>query len=392
MEIQKHPIWKNIKPYKKPVHLARFFLARNIGKLYPRSMFIGITGSVGKTTTKEACLSVLLQKFKTIASRDNLDPILNIPITIFKVRPSIKKVILEMGVEYTEEMDFYLSMVRPATGIVTRISFAHSQFLGDINGILQEKEKLVRQLPKEGFAILNWDDLNVRKLAKDTDAQVIFYGTNFENCHVWASNIRVENNLTRFELNYGVERVEVSLKLIGRHFVYAALAAAALGLCCGLTLISIKKGLEKMIPSPHRLQLLEGLEGWFVLDDTYNSSPVALEEALNVLSELPARRRIIVLGEMKELGVYSESLHRQLAQKIYKDRVDMVFLGGGDVKFIAEELLKLGFPQERLDINLSNSQMVSKILKSAGKGDLILIKGSRAVKLDEVVARVTRRK
>ncbi|KKS64699.1 hypothetical protein A3A14_04440 [Candidatus Daviesbacteria bacterium RIFCSPLOWO2_01_FULL_43_38] len=392
MEISKHPIWKNISPFKKPAHLTRFFLAKNIAKLYSRSRFIGITGSVGKTTTKEACLSVLSQKFKTIASWGNLDPILNIPMTLLKMKPGVKKAIFEMGIEYPGEMDFYLSMVKPATGIVTRISFAHSQFLGSLEEIVKEKGKLIRQLPKEGFAILNWDDINVRKLAKETEAQVIFFGTSSKECHVWASNIKIENNLTSFELNYGVERVEVTWKLLGRHFIYSAMAAASLGISLGLSLINIKKGLEKVEPAPHRLQLLEGLNGWLVLDDTYNSSPVALGEALEVLNELPARRRIVVLGEMRELGSYSEGLHRQLAQNIYKDKIDLVFLGSGDAVFIADELLKLGFPPERVEANLSNSQIVSKVIRAIGRGDLVLIKGSRAVKLDEVVSRITRRK
>lgn len=392
MEISKHPIWKNISPFKKPAHLIRFFLAKNIAKLYSHSRFIGITGSVGKTTTKEACLAVVSQKFKTIASFGNLDPILNIPMTLLKMKPGVKKAIFEMGIEYPGEMDFYLSMVKPATGIVTRISFTHSQFLGSLEEIVKEKGKLIRQLPKDGFAILNWDDINVRKLAKETEAQVIYFGTNPKECHVWASDIKIDNNLTSFEINYGVERVEVTWKLLGRHFVYAAMAAASLGISLGLSLINIKKGLERVEPAPHRLQLLEGLNGWLVLDDTYNSSPVALEEALDVLNELPARRRILVLGEMRELGSYSEGLHRQIAQNIYKDKIDLVFVGGGDAVFIADELLKLGFPPERVESNLSNSQIVSKVIRVLGNGDLVLIKGSRAVKLDEVVSRITRRK
>ncbi|MDO8638893.1 MAG: UDP-N-acetylmuramoyl-tripeptide--D-alanyl-D-alanine ligase [Candidatus Daviesbacteria bacterium] len=391
MDIKKHPAWNKISPYKKPAHLVKFFLAKTVAGFYPRKAFIGITGSVGKTTTKEACIAVLSQKFTTIGSKANIDPIFNISSTLLKLRPNVQKVVLEMGIEYPEEMDFYLSLVKPATAIVTRISFAHSEFLGDIDQIVGEKGTLVKQLPNTGFAILNFDDLNVRKLAKETKAQVIFYGLSQKDCHVWASNIKINENSTTFELNYGVERAEVNLPLLGKHFVTAALAAAALGLSCGMTLINIKKGLEKINPPIHRLQLLEGVGGWLVLDDTYNSSPVALEEALNVLNELPARRRILVLGEMRELGIYSEDLHRAIAQKIYKDKFDFVFLGSGDTRFIGEELIKLGFLPERLEVNLSNQQMVSKILRTATTGDIVLVKGSRAVKLDEVVGRLTKK-
>ena len=391
MDIKKHPAWSKISPYKKPAHLARFFLAKTLAGFYPRKAFIGITGSVGKTTTKEACLAVLSQKYKAIATRENIDPIFNIPATLLRLRPNVQKIILEMGIEYPGEMDFYLSLVKPATAVVTRISFAHSEFLGDIEQITEEKSLLVKQLPNTGFAILNYDDLNTRKLVKDTKAQIVFYGTSQENCHVWASNIKLKNDKTIFELNYGVERVEICLSLLGRHFVTSALAAAALGLSCGISLVSIKKSLEGLKTPPHRLQLLEGLEGWHILDDTYNSSPIALEEALNVLNELSARRRILVLGEMRELGIYSENLHQVIAQKIYKDKFDYVLLGGGDAKYIGEELQKLGFLPERLEINLSNQQTVSKVLRIASLGDIVLVKGSRAVKLDEVVKRLTKK-
>lgn len=392
MDISKHPVWNKVSPYKKPLHILRLILARNLVNLYPRSNIIGITGSVGKTTTKQACLAVLSQKFKTIATEGNIDPIFNIPVTITKLRPNIQKAIFELGVEYPGEMEFYLSLIHPQTAIVTRIYFAHSEFLGNIDNILEEKGLLIKQLPKDGFAILNWDDLYVRKLAKDTKAQVIFYGSDKSKCDIWASDIRTEGDKTVFALNYGVERAEVTLKLLGRHFVTSALAAAALGITCGLSLINIRNGLNKLNPAPHRLQLLSGIGGWSVLDDTYNSSPIALEEALNVVNELPARRRILVLGEMRELGIYSEKLHKTIAQKIYKDKFDLVLLGIGDTKYIAEELIKLGFSPERLEANLSNSQMVGQILKIAKAGDIVLVKGSRAVKLDEVVKRITQQK
>ncbi|MDD2823037.1 MAG: Mur ligase family protein [Candidatus Daviesbacteria bacterium] len=390
MEIQNHPIWNNIKSYKKPAHMARFFVSRHFANLFPRSTFVGITGSVSKTSTTMSCLSVLSEKFPTIATDINLDSILNIPITILKIKPKTKKVILEMGVEYPGEMDFYLSLVKPATAIITKISYAHSEFLGNIEGIYNEKAPLVRQLPKNGFAILNYDDSYCRKLAKETEAQVIFFGMDSDKCDIWSSNIRLEDGFTRFELNYGVERVEVAFKYLGRHMVYPALAAAALGLSCDMSLLQIKKGLEKVKSVPHRLQLMEGINGFNVIDDTHNSSPAAVEESLNVLNELPAKKRIAVLGEMKELGKYSEALHRGIAQKIYKDRVDLVLLGSGDALFIIDELIKLGFPSERVEANLSNTQLVNKIIRYAGKGDIVLVKGSHAVKLSEVVQRITK--
>lgn len=399
MDITTHPIWNQaapttklkIAPYKKPLHLMRIFLAQQYAKLFPRSLFVGITGSAGKTTTATAAALVLKQKYHVLSTAPSLDPILNIPITILKTKPSIKKVILEMGIEYPGEMDFYLSLVKPATAIVTTIAYQHSEFLGNLKNIVSEKGKLVTQLPSGGLAILNYDDVNVRSMADLTKARVIFYGTDGDNCHVWASNIRIEDFKTVFELNYGVERMKVEYPLLGPHQVYSALSSAALGLSEGISLASIKRALEKIEPQEHRMVVWEGFNDALIIDDSYNGSPISVEAAINTLQMIPARRRMVVLGEVKELGSFSEEQHRQIARIIYREKIDLVLLGGGEAKIIADELLKLGFPPERLEADLSNSKMVARLLKVLNKGDICLIKGSRSLRLDEVVSRVAKK-
>lgn len=398
VNILEHPIWKQVNPYKhkisavkKPLHLLKIYLARQYAKFYPQETFVGITGSVGKTTTVNACYSVLSQKYKTLKTKTNLDPILNIPLTILKMTPFTKRVVLEMGIEYKGEMDFLISLVKPKTIIVTTISYAHSEYLGDLDEILSEKRKLVEQIPANGTAILNWDDLNSRKLAQKCSGQVVFFGKNSEKCTVWAGNIRIENYKTVFELNYGVERIQIHYQLLGEHQVYSALSAAALGLLEGISLTKIKWALENIPQAEHRLQPVVGPNGSVVLDDTYNSSPAALEAAIDTLLQIPARRRVVVLGDMRELGKLSENLHRQIARKIYKEKLDLVFLGQGEVGVIGEELKTLGFLEERIESGLQNSQLVSRLLKTLAKGDVCLIKGSRAVRLDEVVKRISKK-
>lgn len=398
MDIISHPIWNQVTPYKtrihilkKPLHLLRIFFARGYAKLYEREKFIGVTGSVGKTTCVVSSEAVLSQKYNVISTKPNLDPVLNIPLTVLKMTPSTQKCILEMGIEYVGEMDFYISIVRPKTVIVTKISYAHSEFLGDISAISREKGKLLEQLPKDGVAILNWDDLECRKLAQKCRGTVVFFGTDEKNCNVWAANFKMENFSTTFELNLGVERVKVNYKLLGKHQVYPALGAAALGVVFDVPLTKIKLALESMEPFEHRMQPMPGPSGSVILDDTYNSSPSAVEEALETLVQVPARRRIAVLGEMRELGQYSEALHREVARKIYREKIDLIFLGTGDAQIIADELGSLGYLEERMAVNLQNSQIVSKLLKTLGKGDVCLIKGSRVLRLDEVVKRIARK-
>lgn len=399
MNIYNHPIWNQETPYKsrisafkKPVHLLRIYLAKQYAKLYPKDTFIGVTGSVGKTTCVQACSAVLSQKYKTISTKPNLDPVLNIPITLLKLNPSVKKAVLEMGIEYKGEMDFYLSIVSPKTAVFTKIAFAHSAFLGDLDEITAEKGKLIEQLPADGSAILNWDDPSSRKLAQRCKGTLIYYGTDPKNCAVWAGNIKIEDFRTTFELNFGVERVKINYQLLGSHQIFPALAASALGILNDIPLTKIKLALESIQPSEHRMQTLLGPNSSIVIDDTHNSSPQAVEAAIDTLLQIPARRRVLVLGEMRELGEFSEKLHREIAQKIYKEKIDMVFLGQGEATIIAKELGDLGFWEERVESNLQNSQLVSRLLKTLGKGDVCLIKGSRAVRLDEVVKRITKNK
>ncbi|OGE19699.1 hypothetical protein A3J19_05590 [Candidatus Daviesbacteria bacterium RIFCSPLOWO2_02_FULL_41_8] len=375
----------------KPFHLLRIYLVRQYVKLYPAEMFIGIAGSVGKTTTITACRAVLSQKYKTISTKPNLNPVFNIPSTLLRINPSVKKVLLEMGIEHRGEMDFYLSLVKPKTAILTKIAQVHSETLGNINEILQEKSKLVESLDKDGAAILNWDDPSSKKLAENCKGGVFYYGLDSKKCTVWAGNIRTENFTTSFELNLSVERVKVDLQLLGLHQVYAALAAALVGTIHGIPLTKIKMGLEKIPPTEHCLQAIPGPNHSILLDDTYNNSPAALEVAIDTLLSVPARRRVLVLGEMRELGQYSEKLHRQIAQRIYKEKLDLIFLGQGDAQIIADELRSLGFWEERMESNLQNSELVTKLLKTLGKGDVCLIKGSKAVRLDEVVKRIAKK-
>ncbi|MDD5147125.1 MAG: UDP-N-acetylmuramoyl-tripeptide--D-alanyl-D-alanine ligase [Candidatus Daviesbacteria bacterium] len=398
MDIAKHPIWDQVTPYKtkisafkKPFHLFRIYLAKQYAKLYKPETFIGVTGSVGKTTCVEVAKTVLSQKYKTISTKPNLDPVLNIPSTILRMNPAIQKVILEMGVEYKNEMDFYLSLVKPKIVVITKIAYAHSEYLGGIDGILEEKGKLVTSLTPDGVAILNYDDPNCRKLAENCEGTVFYYGMDSKNCTVWAGNPKIENFATTFELNLGVERVKVNFQLLGLHQVYSALAGALLGVVSGIPLTKIKLALESIKPSEHRLQAVQGPNDSILLDDTYNCSPSALEASIDALLAVSARRRIVVLGEMRELGPYSEKLHRAVAQKIYKEKLDFVFLGQGDTEFIADELKSLGFREDRLESNLGNSDLVSKLLRTLEKGDVCLIKGSRAVRLDEVVRRIAKK-
>ncbi len=228
-------------------------------------------------------------------------------------------------------------------------------------------------------------------MAEKCKANIIYYGTDPKNCTVWAGNIKIEDYRTNFELNLGVERVKVNLQLLGSHQVYPMMAAALLGVINKIPLTKIKIALESVAPQEHTLEALFGPNGSIILDDTMSCSPVDLEVAIDTMFKIPARRRILVLGEMKGLGEYSDNLHRSAAQMIFKEKIDQIYLGTGDANIIADELKSLGFWDEKLQTNLQNSQLVGKLLKNLSRGDVCLIKGARVIRLDEVVKRITKK-
>ncbi len=374
-----------------PFEHLKISFARHYTKLYSKNLFIGITGSVGKSTCVEYAQAVLSNKFKTLSTVSNLDPVLNIPKTLLKLSPKISKVILEMGIDNIGQMDFYLSLVKPKVVVFNKIGYVHSEFLGDLNEIIKEEGKLIEQLTQDGVAILNWDDPSTKKLCSLCKGTIIYYGTDAKNCNIWAGNIKIENYKTNFELNLGVERVKINSQLLGRQQVYPALAGAALGVLYDIPLTKIKIALESVKPQEHKLQPLLGPNGSIILDDTDHSSPTDMEASIDTLLQIPARRRILVMGAMRDLGEYSDLLHRQIGQMIYKEKIDLVILGQGDTQIVADELKSLGFWEERLFSNFANSQIVNKLLKTLEKGDVCLIKGGKVARLDEVVKRIVKK-
>lgn len=376
---------------RKPAQLLKSYLARQYAKLYSKDLFVGITGSVGKTTCVQNCQAILSQKFPTITTRSDMDSSANILNTILRLTPKVKKAVFEMGLDFKGAVEFYLSIIKPKIIVVTKISYINCENLGGLDDILEEEAKFIRQIDEKGFAILNFDDPYCKRLAKECKGQVIYFGTDPQNCTLWAGNIKVEDFKTTFELNLGVERVKINLPLLGQHQVYSAMAAAAVGIVNNIPLTKIKLGLESVEALEHRMQVILGPNNSIILDDTINCSPADLDAAIDTLLAVNARRRILVLGEMPGLGKYSEDLHRQIAQKIYKEKIDLCFLGQGAAEIIAAELKSLGFWEERLSVNLQNSQIVTRLLKTLGKGDVVLIKGSNMQRLDEVVKRIAKK-
>jgi len=348
---------------------------------------IGITGSVGKTSTKDMITSVLSQKGKTIATYKNVDSVYNIPTTILKCTPWTKYLVLEMGIEYPGEMDFYLWLAKPEIGVITNIHPTHTQFLGNIQGVAREKIKLVETLSKRNFAVLNKENSYLKKVANKTKAKVIWYGKGGE---IKAENLDFTKDLdNKYTLVVGSDKINVQLPILGQQFVSNSLAAVSVGKICGISLSLIKNGLEKFTPPEHRMKPIRLKSGALILDDSYNNNPAAAEGALNTLKRVAKEKMsIVVMGDMLELGRDEEKYHRKIGKLISSLKIDYLIGVGPASKFLVEEASKE--MRENNSHWVPNWKKAVPILQPLLKKDtVVLVKGSRSVGLERLVSRLS---
>lgn len=371
-----HPIKRRIAKYYL-ILLRRFF----------GITVIAITGSTGKTTTKEMVASILGRRGKTVATYKNIDPVYNIPTTILKCKPDTKYLVLEMGVEFPGEMDFYLWLAKPSIGVITNIYPTHTQFLGSIKGVAKEKVKLIKALPKEGWAILNNKNSYLRKAGRETGAKIIWFGKNGD---VKAESTELTTSLgTKYTLVIGLNRIDIRLPIPGEQFVQNSLAAASVGQVCQLSMDDIKKGLASFSRPEHRMRTVALSSGTLLLDDSYNNNPAAAKEALKTLTALAGRKKkILVFGDMLELGRFENKYHRKMGKLIASEGIDYLIGVGSASKLTTQEASR---KMKKGSIYwVANERRVDPLLLPLLKKDrVLLVKGSQSIGLDKLVTRLS---
>ncbi|MDW8065306.1 MAG: UDP-N-acetylmuramoyl-tripeptide--D-alanyl-D-alanine ligase [Anaerolineae bacterium] len=344
---------------------------------------IGITGSVGKTSTKELTWAILSRRYETLKTEGNLNSEIGLPLMLLRLTPRHQRAVLEMGMYARGEIAALCAIARPVIGVVTMVGPVHLERLGSMEAIAAAKAELVEALPEDGVAVLNRDDPYVRAMAGRTRARVFFYGLDPE-ADLWADEIASEGlEGIRFDLHYGGEvfrRVRVSL--LGRHSVHTALRAIAVGLLEGLTWEEIFAGLRDR-RAQLRLVAVPGFRGSLILDDTYNASPPSMLAALNLLAELDGRK-IAVLGDMLELGAYEMEGHRLVGGRAGAV-VDLLVTIGPRARIIAQEAIAAGLPSHRVWTCNSNPEAVEILRQILEPGDVVLVKGSRSLRMEEIV-------
>jgi UDP-N-acetylmuramoyl-tripeptide--D-alanyl-D-alanine ligase len=381
---------------------------------------VGITGSVGKTSAKEAAFLVLSSKFSVRKNEKNYNNEIGIPLTIIGAESGNRSIwkwigiifrsffliifpckypeilVLEMGVDRPGDMKYLTGFIPLKAGVITNISTSHIEYFKNIEHIAKEKGKIIENLPDFGTAILNADDSRTMARKSKTQAKVLTFGFS-QSAQLKATEVSFAyeediNEGINFKLDYKGRIVPVRLRHIyAAHQIYAALIASAIGIIYKINLVDIAGALENFFPPAGRMNLIQGINGSYIFDDTYNASPVSTAAALEVASNFPCRRKIAVLGDMLELGNAMEEGYKKVAQKIFNLKIDLFYGVGERMEVIVKELMDLGFSAKNIFYFENPDLAELQLEKELRAGDLVLVKGSQGMRMEKVVEKIMAR-
>lgn len=404
------------------VGILNFFAKAILKKYKPK--VIGITGSVGKTATKEACFSVLSRKFNARRNKGNFNSETGLPLTVigceifpgknifkwvivfFKALSFIlfrreypEILVLEMGADKPGDISELVSVARPDIAIITAVTATHTERFKNVAGVIKEKGKIFRAVEKDGFIIVNSDREEVVEIAEKCDAKKIYIGASEKTgLNIKALEISISLNSdidekivgTSFKLITNGTVTPILLKgVIGDHFVYPALFAASCAQIFGMHMVDVAEGLANIDFQPGRMRVLKGIKNTILIDDTYNSSPSAAEKALYTLSSLNiGAKKYAVLGDMLELGALTEDEHLKIGKLVSKLGIDFLIVVGERSRDIARGAKAAKMPKDNI-FEFDNTEDAGLFIqKRIEEGDIVLVKGSRGMKMESVVKEI----
>ncbi len=355
-------------------------LATAVRKLWGRPL-IGVTGSAGKTTTKEAIAHVLGSRFHVLKSEANFNNHFGLPLMLLKLEPEHDVAVIEMGMSHAGEICALAKIAQPEVGVVTNVAPVHLEFFASLADIARAKYELIEALPPNGTAVINADDEYVSQFGRGFRGRVVRYGVSSD------ANIRAENVRSRgaagseFDVVIGTAREHAQLPLVGEHNIVNALAAVAVGVDRGLRPADAVAALATLTPADKRGQVLQ-VGNITVINDCYNSNPKALRAMVDALAAMPAKRRIVVAGEMLELGPVGEAMHREAGQHIAEKKIDVLLAVRGMAQAMVQAASAAGCRAEFVE----TPEDAGKWLASEARdGDVVLLKASRGVKLEKAL-------
>jgi UDP-N-acetylmuramoyl-tripeptide--D-alanyl-D-alanine ligase len=352
-----------------------------------------VTGSVGKTTTKEILAALLGARFRVLKSEGNFNNEYGLPLTLLRLEPEVEAAVLELGMSHRGELRLLAEICEPEVGVVTRVAPVHLEFFASVDEIALAKRELIEGLAGPApVAVLNADDARVLAFAGVARGAVLTFGLGA------GAQFRAENIEDRgaegsaFDFVWPAGRARLTMPLPGRHSVLNALAALAAASVWGVGAADAAEIFPRMRPGEMRGRLLRFAEGFAVINDSYNSNPVALQAMTELLARTPGfRRRILAAGQMLELGADSPRLHREAGREAASWKLDMVLAVGGDAEEFARGAIDGGLPAERVRFFPASAEAGAFLAENVRPGDLVLVKGSRGVKMERVVAELRSR-
>lgn len=355
---------------------------------YQRNRFdipvAAITGSNGKTTTRQMTTLVMAQRFHTLATQGNFNNEIGLPLTLFNLTPEHEAAVLELGMNHPGEITRLGAICRPTIGVITNVGPAHLEFMGSLEGVARAKGELMAQVDAGGILLLNRDDPLVAALAGQTDRRVLFFGIS-PQADIRAEQIRESEQGVSFELLLPGERVPVTLNTPGRFMVSNALAAAAVGHTAGISARRIQAGLQAFAPTKGRLQVIQTAGGISIIDDTYNANPLSMAAAIDTLTALRGERPgIIMVGDMLELGDQAQALHHELGQRAARSGARRLYAFGPHAETVCRGAIAAGMAAG--DTLAGDKTIITAdALRHLQPGTWVLVKGSRGMAMETVV-------
>jgi len=407
--------------FRKIIEWKLRVLAKWVLKKY-KPKIVGVTGSVGKTATKEAIYTVLSSKFRVWKNIKNYNNELGVPLSILGMESGFQNpfswlvifikgmamifwrkkdypemLVLEMGADKPGDIKYLIDLAPCNASVITAIGRVHEEYFGSLEKIAKEKQSIVSRLKKDDFAVLNADDVMVMEAQDKTRGQVITFGFS-ENADVRATEVNISSGPSAdpwvdvqikglsFKMIYKGSSVPIFLPLVlGNHQVYSALAASAVGFSFGMNSVEVSEVLKKYSSPPGRMILLPGIKHTSIIDDSYNSSPMAAVAALDLLEKIKVSdKKFVAFGDMMELGDYTEQGHREVGEKA-ASAADVLVTVGNRAKFIAQSAIENGMSEDKV-FSFGNTTEAGKFIQQRIKqGDIILIKGSQSARMEKVV-------
>jgi len=352
---------------------------------------VGITGSNGKTTTKEMCASILSVGGPCLSTAGNLNNEYGLPLTLLRREASHESVVVELGTNHPGEIQRLTEIAQPGIGVLTNVGTAHIEFLGSREGIAQEKGSLLEGLPRSGTAVLNGDDPLVLSQASRTSAQVVRFGLG-PGADVRAEDVHWRQGAFHFSLSAPEGRIAVQVAGLGETTVLNALAASAATLAAGASLDEVAAGLAAHAGVKGRMQPIPLQGDVLLIDDSYNANPQSLEAALRELATGPAcaeGRQIAVIGDMGELGAQTGPAHRAAGTLAAKLGIDELYSVGSQAATVAEGARAAGLGDEHVHAEASWESVAAALEKRIRPGDRVLVKGSRSMRMERIVEHIT---